>query len=128
MIQPRALLIGYGNPGRGDDGLGPVFAQRISDRDLPGLSVDIDFQLTADHALTISRHDIVVFADAVVACDDAFVFTEISGEAPRNLGSHSVTPEAAVALSKLLFQAVPRAFVLGIAGSAFWRDRGGIER
>ena len=58
MSLPRALLIGYGNPGRGDDGLGPAFAQRIADKKLPGLSVEIDFQLMADHSLTISQHDL----------------------------------------------------------------------
>ena len=116
MSLPRALLIGYGNPGRGDDGLGPALAQRIADKKLPGLTVDIDFQLKADHALTISQHDLVIFVDAIVACDDPFVFTELTDISPQNLGSHSVTPEAAVALSTLLFQTTPRAFVLGIAG------------
>jgi hydrogenase maturation protease len=116
MSLPRALLIGYGNPGRGDDGLGPAFAQRIADKKLPGLSVEIDFQLMADHSLTISQHDLVIFVDATVACDDPFIFTELTDVTPQNLGSHSVTPEAAVALSRLLFQTTPRAFVLGIAG------------
>ena len=36
------LLIGYGNAGRGDDGLGPAFAERIEAAGLPGVDVDID--------------------------------------------------------------------------------------
>ncbi len=32
----RILLIGYGNPGRGDDGLGPLLAARIEALAIPG--------------------------------------------------------------------------------------------
>ena len=49
----RILLLGYGNPGRCDDGLGPAFAARIEARGLPGLDVFTDYQLTVDHALQI---------------------------------------------------------------------------
>ena len=30
-------LIGYGNPGRCDDGLGPAFAARVAAQNLPGI-------------------------------------------------------------------------------------------
>ena len=54
------LLIGYGNPGRGDDGLGPELARRVAQRRLPGLTVEIDYQLTVDHALQVAGVDAVV--------------------------------------------------------------------
>ena len=41
-------------PGRGDDGLGPAFAERIAARGLRGLPVDIDYQLTVEHALQVA--------------------------------------------------------------------------
>lgn len=127
MTPPRALLIGYGNPGRGDDGLGPAFAQRMADKALPGLSVDIDFQLSADHALTISQHDLVIFADADIACSAPYTFGELTPATPQHLGSHSVTPEAAMVLSKLLFQTAPPAYVLGIAGDQFGKIEEGLS-
>ena len=65
------LLIGYGNPGRGDDGLGPAFARRIAARQLPGITIDIDYQLTVDHALMISEAETVVFADAALDAEAA---------------------------------------------------------
>ncbi|TYC60955.1 Ni/Fe hydrogenase, partial [Marinobacter sp. BW6] len=55
------FLIGYGNPGRGDDGLGPAFSEGMAARSLPGLEVDTDYQLVAEHALAISGHDVVIF-------------------------------------------------------------------
>ncbi len=119
MSLGRAVLIGYGNPGRGDDGLGPAFARRIAGKQLTGLTVEVDFQLTADHALTIAQHDLVIFADAMMACENDFLFRELTDSTPQGLGSHSVTPEAALSLSWLLFQSRPRAFVLGIAGDHF---------
>ena len=54
VMHGTTLLIGYGNPGRGDDGLGPAFARRIAARGLPGVTVEIDYQLTVDHALMIA--------------------------------------------------------------------------
>ena len=60
----RRLLIGFGNPGRKDDGLGPMLA-RILERDgIAGLDVDSDYQLTVEDAEAVARYDEVVFADS----------------------------------------------------------------
>ena len=114
-----ALLIGYGNPAHGDDGLGQVFANRIAERDLEGLTVQTDFQLSADHAYDMAQHDPVVFADALISGGDPFRFEEVIDPKPEALGSHTVSPPAALALCTLLFQASPRTFVLGIRGEQF---------
>ena len=47
MSEPtrRILVIGYGNPGRRDDGLGPALAARLEALALPGVTVESDFQL-----------------------------------------------------------------------------------
>lgn len=127
MSDVFALLIGYGNPGRGDDGLGPAFAQRIADRGLPGLAVDIDFQLTADHALTLSDYSLVIFADADLACAPPFSFQDVTGSKSETLGSHSVTPQGALGLARLLFDATPEAHVLGIPGASFGKIEEGLS-
>ena len=113
------LLIGYGNPGRGDDGLGPAFARRIAARQLPGLSVEIDYQLSVDHALMMSQAAAVVFADAAFDADAPFYFRPLTGNGGATLGSHAVTPDAALALSRLLFNAAPQGFVLGLRGASY---------
>lgn len=127
MTRQPALLIGYGNPGRGDDGLGPAFAERIAAQQLPELSVDIDFQLTVDHAGIIAGHDLVIFADALIGCDAPFRFQQLTDSTPQGMGSHSVTPEAAISLAHLLFQASPQAFVLGITGAQFGKIEEGLS-
>ncbi|MBL8482901.1 MAG: Ni/Fe hydrogenase, partial [Rhodocyclaceae bacterium] len=44
-------MFAWGNPGRGDDALGPLFAERIEALDLPGVECLTDFQLQVEHAL-----------------------------------------------------------------------------
>lgn len=113
------LLIGYGNPGRGDDGLGPAFARRIAARRLPGLAVEIDYQLTVDHALMIAGVQQVVFADAALDAKAPFYFRPVREMGGGSLGSHSIGPDEALALSRLLFGGTPAGFVLGLRGAAY---------
>lgn len=124
---PRILLIGYGNPGRGDDGLGPALAAAIEALGLGGVTVDIDYQLTVDHAALIAAHDLVVFADAMIGPAEPFRLTEISDPAPAALGSHQVSPEAALTLAKLLFGHAPPGWMLAIAGEEFGEVKEGLS-
>ncbi|MEP3048088.1 MAG: hydrogenase maturation protease [Roseibium sp.] len=110
------LLIGYGNPGRGDDGLGPAFSEAISAKRLAGLDVDTDYQLVAEHSLAIADHDVIIFADAQMNSAEVFTFREIQPGAPEVLGSHSLVPETVLALCETLYGAKPQAYVLGISG------------
>ena len=120
------LLIGYGNSGRGDDGLGPAFADRIESAGLPGLSVDIDYQLTVDHALAVSEADKVVFVDASLEAEGAYDFGEVRAGA-GTLTSHSLTPATVLALAKTLYDREPEAYLLGIAGREFGEVKEGLS-
>jgi hypothetical protein len=60
------LVIGYGNPGRHDDGLGPAFAELVEKLDLDHVTVEAGYQLTVEDAAIISEHDVVVFVDAAM--------------------------------------------------------------
>lgn len=121
------ILIGYGNPGRGDDGLGPAFSQRLAGRALSELEIDTDYQLVAEHALTISGHEVVVFADAEMGGENPFSFQEIAAGAPEVLGSHSLKPQTVLALCETLYGAKPRAYVLGISGHEFGEVKEGLS-
>ena len=120
----RVLLIGYGNPGRGDDGLGPALAAGMEG--LAGLTVEIDYQLTVDHAALIAGHDLVVFADAAMGLGTSYAFAPVVA-APQGMGSHQVTPQAALALAGLLFGREPPGWVLAIAGEAFGEVHEGLS-
>lgn len=124
-VTQKILLIGYGNPGRGDDGLGPALAAEIEAMALPGVTVEIDYQLTVDHAALIAAHDLVIFADAAIGLDPPFRLTPVDRQ-PQALGSHQVTPEAALHLAGLLYGRTPPGWVLAVAGVDFGKVHEGL--
>lgn len=121
------LLIGYGNPGRGDDGLGPAFAERAEQAGLPGVTVMVDYQLTVEHALALAGADRVVFADALIGGDGAFRFVMADPATNADITSHSLTPEAVLILARMLYDAAPEAHVMGIAGQDFGEVKEGLS-
>ena len=92
----KILLIGYGNPGRLDDGLGPALAERIQGGGETGRSgaivVESNYQLNVEDAAQIAEYDMVVFADASTDAEPPFTFTPVMPE-PGGLSfsSHSVS-------------------------------------
>ena len=114
------LLIGYGNPARGDDGLGPALAELFERSDLPGLTVDADYQLTVEDAAEAARHDVVVFVDASLNGPEPFWIKRLEPAAGGvGFSSHGVQPEAVLALARELFGAQPEAYLVGIRGYDF---------
>jgi len=115
------LIVGFGNPGRLDDGLGPALAERIALAELPGVTVEADYQLTVEDAAEVAKYDIVLFADADTAGPEPFWVKRIEGDDEEHLSfsSHSVSPRGVLTLAKKLFNAVPEAYLLGIRGYEF---------
>ena len=62
----RAIVIGYGNDLRSDDGAGRWVADRIEEMRLPGVAVRSMSQLTPEGALLLDGLDVAVFVDASV--------------------------------------------------------------
>jgi len=113
---PRILVIGYGNPGRRDDGLGPAFAARLEGLRLPGITVESDYQLAIEHAHLAAQHDIVVFADAAADIDGGspFYLRPIEPAPGVSCSSHTVSPQAVLHLAAQCFGVRPRGWLLGI--------------
>ncbi len=125
---PKILVIGYGNPGRGDDGLGQALGSDIEALGIDGVTVECDYQLMVDHAALIAEQDIVVFADAMMGLDAPYSFSAIGSESPQTLGSHEVSPEAALALAGLLFGRAPHGWILAIGGDEFGEVKEGLGK
>ena len=120
----KVLLYGFGNPGRGDDGLGPALAAAIDGLALPGVVVDANYQLTVEDAAEIAEYAAVVFVDAAVVGPAPFWFHRIDDASIRSasvLGwsSHSVSPTQVVSLARDLFQSSVPAYLLAIRGYVF---------
>jgi len=115
----KVLLIGFGNPGRLDDGLGPALAAAIEGLNLPDLIVDSNYQLTVEDAAVVSENDFVVFADAAVSGPEPFYFKKIEPRTELSFSSHSVEPEAVLGLAYDMFNAKTKGYILGIRGYEF---------
>ncbi len=115
----QVLLIGYGNPGRLDDGLGPALAKEFEKKKLPSVDVDANYQLTVEDASAVAKHEIVIFADASVSGNEPFYFEAIQPKPAVSFSSHSVEPQAVLALAQELFGSLAKGYVLGIRGYQF---------
>jgi hydrogenase maturation protease len=114
MSGGRILVIGYGNPGRADDGLGPALADRLEAMGIPGVTVESDYQLSIEHAAMAAEHDIVVFADADGAAADPFYLRAVEGRPSGRFTSHGVDPGEILHLARSCFDASPRGYLLGM--------------
>ncbi len=119
MSMKRILLIGFGNPARGDDGLGPAIAQEVEDLSIDGLTVDADYQLSVEDAAAVAEHEAVIFVDASVDGEEPFSFTRVEPKMQQSFSSHSVSPEGVLGLAEELFQARTEAYILAVRGYSF---------
>lgn len=115
----RILVLGYGNPGRRDDGLGPAAAAALEARRLAGVTVESDYQLTVEDAADVATHDVVVFVDAACQGPEPFAFRRVVPGDGMSFSSHSASPEGVLGLAGDLFGAHPEGYVLGIRGYEF---------
>lgn len=114
------LVFGYGNPGRGDDGLGPAFIEAVEEMGLPDVESLTDMQLQVEHVLDMQGRGLVLFVDADMNCTAPFGFSEIHAEKDESYSSHAVAPQALLyAYCKVLNEEPPAAFLLRIRGQQF---------
>lgn len=120
LLPPRTLLLGWGNPGRLDDGLGPALAETIERLALPGLTVGTGYQLQVEDAAELASYDRVIFVDADRSGAEPFWVAPLE---PTDDGigfsSHSVTPGALLSIARDLFDARPEAWLVGVRGYDF---------
>jgi len=115
----KILVIGYGNPAREDDGLGPAAADAVAGMKLKNVTVDSDYQLMVEDAADVAKHDAVVFIDADIAGREPFSFKRVKPGSSMSFSTHSATPEGVVSLAQELFHAKCEAYILGIRGYSF---------
>jgi hydrogenase maturation protease len=117
----RALVIGYGNPLRGDDGLGWHAVERLGEMVFQGVEVLACHQLTPELAQPIGEAELVLFIDASVEGEPGTLVckpVELTTLPPSSL-THEVHPAALLALAQALYGTCPRAFLFSITGDSF---------
>lgn len=115
----RLLVIGYGNPLRGDDGAGPAAAEALRTR-LPAASVVTQPELTPELAESASQAGMVIFIDAAVDIPPGEIRrTEVSPQAADAAFTHDLTPGAVLHLARILYGHAPPGVLYSIGGSEF---------
>lgn len=122
-MPPAILIIGIGNPSRGDDALGPLLIERLealqlSDT-LPNVELLTDFQLQVEFALDLQNRKQVIFIDASLNAEPPFEFTPVQAVEDHSYSSHALSPSAVLHAYQQLYGPPPPAFVLALRGEVF---------
>jgi len=117
-IRKPVHVIGYGNPGRQDDGLGPMFVHALKEWRYQ-LTLDDPYQLTVEDATTFEPDHVVVFVDAATNLNEPYHFTALHPSTEDGLSSHRLSPRSLLQLSKTVFGKTPEAYLMAIKGIEF---------
>ncbi len=116
---PRVLVIGHGNPGRQDDGLGPALAAALEAKSLPNVTIDSAYLLEPEAAELVSRHDVAVFVDAALSGPEPFCLEPVTPAESLTFSSHGYGASEIMALAHRLFASHARGYVLAVRGYRF---------
>jgi hydrogenase maturation protease len=117
--EPRVLVLGYGNPGRQDDGLGPAAVAEIETFGWPNLTAFDNYQLNIEDAMEVAAHDVVWFIDAAKTGPAPYAVHDVSPASAIEFTSHVMRPEAILAIARQCYGGSPPAFLLAIRGYEF---------
>ena len=113
----RVLVVGYGNPLRSDDGVGPAVAERLAaDPRMAGVDVRCEHQLTPELALDASRASLLVLVDAgtdVAPGEVSVRPLEPAGDA-GSAWTHHLDPSGLVGIARELWGTAPPVMLVGI--------------
>lgn len=119
------LFLGWGNPSRGDDALGPLLCARLFGliENSPALAARVevaeDFQLQVEDAADIVGRELVVFIDASLDATPPYHFSRVEALADASVSSHALSPAAVVDVACRIFGATPLCYQLAVRGERF---------
>lgn len=119
------LVIGYGNPGRGDDAAGPLLVERLeaalADGALPPYVDTVTaLQLMIEHADDLNDRRLAVFVDASTSAAPPFQLTRVRAARDLSYTSHEMSPAALLEVQRRAFGDAPsEAWLMAIPGETF---------
>jgi hydrogenase maturation protease len=119
---PRILIVGYGNPIRGDDALGWRAAERL--RELvtgPDVEILTLHQLAPEMMELLSQVDLAIFIDAAVGPEPGAVLERRIEPRPSGSASftHRATPEALLWAARALYGRAAEGHMVTVTGADF---------
>ena len=125
---PHTLIIGYGNPLRGDDGIGPRAAKLLANRGgatlplLPeGVQVLVCHQLTIELAPQIAEADRLILIDARATGEPGSIEQSIlTPTIPhRSSLTHHIDAQGLLAAAEMLYGHAPETLLFTVSGGSF---------
>jgi hydrogenase maturation protease len=122
--RPPLLVLGVGNPSRGDDALGSMFVERASELlraevDAGRVEFLTDYQLQVEHSLDLAGRERVLFVDASVKADAPYEYSRVEPCRDESFSSHAMSPAAVLDTHRTIVGEPPPAWVLAIRGESF---------
>jgi len=114
------LILTWGNPSRGDDALGPLCHDKLTQLKLNQVEVLTDFQLQIEHCTDLENRKLVIFVDASVSALAPFEFSKISPQQDQSFSSHAVSPQSLMAICQgVNASPLPECWLMEIRGYQF---------
>lgn len=124
-MRAPTLVIGYGNPSRGDDALGPQAAAEIErlaalHPEWGAIEVLTDFQLQVEFVTDLADRRRILFIDAAANGTEPFSFMPLAAKQDASLTSHALSPAGLLAVYRDFHQTdAASSHLLGIRGYDF---------
>ncbi len=122
VVSPKALVIGYGNPLRGDDAIGQAAAELLAGTAvLDGAEVIACHQLLPELAERIAGVTLAVFVDAEAGREPGrIVVARVQAAAQLSADLiHHVDPAALLFLASRLYGHAPEAHLVAVGAASF---------
>lgn len=117
----KVVIIGYGNPLRGDDGVGWYVAGRLAEiADEKTIQVLACHQLTPELAPTIAAVEHVIFIDADCGHSPGEISRQnVRPEAVKKVLTHTMSPTQLLGLARDLYQGKATGELYTVGGQSF---------
>ncbi|MDH3321494.1 MAG: hydrogenase maturation protease [Flavobacteriaceae bacterium] len=117
MRNNKSIIIGIGNTGRKDDGLGWLFIDSLKQNATEKMDLAYRYQLQIEDAELICNYDTVIFVDAMKDhLEEGFIFKKCKPSSKYSFSTHALVPETVLQLANDLYQKKLKAHILGIQG------------
>lgn len=114
------LVFAWGNPGRGDDALGPLLVEALEALGLPGVECLTDYQLQVEHALDLRGRRRVLFVDASVDVAAPCRLSPLAPARDASFSTHAMSPAAVLQVYvDVEGETPPPAWLLAIRGECW---------
>ena len=119
-LHQSILVIGYGNPLRCDDGVGPQIAKGIAAWGMPNVEAIAVHQLTPELAETLATADIAIFVDAYPAStEQAVQICPLELAKSGTTTAHWCEPQSLLAITQALYGHHPQSWWVMVPGANF---------